>query len=251
MNLARTAIALERCRLAQGAFPESLDALAPQFIAKVPHDVIGGKPLKYRREADGCFVLYSIGWNEKDDDGEAAFNQDGTVDIAEWRLDLAVGRRQNEECRMQNHCGRSRGAGILGADRAVGPMLNDVRVRVDAGQVVRTVDARLFGINAVMWDSYFETPETLSALRELDVQALRWPGGSPADDYHWAFNRNGKNLWTVGDAVLELHPRRHEPPRAGFHHGQLWLRHAGGSGGVGSLCQHHQSLRLQVLGDRQ
>jgi alpha-L-arabinofuranosidase len=72
---------------------------------------------------------------------------------------------------------------------------NDVRVRVDAGQVVRTVDARHFGINAVMWDSYFDTPETLSALRELDVQALRFPGGSPSDDYHWAFNRNGHNLW--------------------------------------------------------
>jgi hypothetical protein len=81
LNLARTAIALERYRLARGAFPESLDALAPQFIAKVPHDVIGGQPLKYRREADGSFVLYSVGWNEKDDDGEAAFNQDGSVDI--------------------------------------------------------------------------------------------------------------------------------------------------------------------------
>jgi hypothetical protein len=73
---------------------------------------------------------------------------------------------------------------------------SEVRVRVDAGQVVRTVDARLFGINAVMWDSCFDTPETLSALRELDVQSLRFPGGSPADDYHWAFNRNGRNQWT-------------------------------------------------------
>jgi hypothetical protein len=69
-------------------------------------------------------------------------------------------------------------------------------VKVDAAHVVRTVDARLFGINAVMWDSCFDTPETVSALRELDVQALRWPGGSPADDYHWALNRNGVNLWT-------------------------------------------------------
>ena len=70
-----------------------------------------------------------------------------------------------------------------------------VRVGVDAGQIVRTVDARHFGINAVMWDPYFDSPETLSALRELDVQALRFPGGSPSDDYHWAFNRNDHNLW--------------------------------------------------------
>jgi hypothetical protein len=69
VNLARTAIALERYRLAHGEYPESLVALAPQFIAQVPHDVIGGGPLKYRRTADGQFVLYSIGWNEIDDGG--------------------------------------------------------------------------------------------------------------------------------------------------------------------------------------
>lgn len=69
VDLARTAIALERYRLAHGEFPESLDALAPQFIAQVPHDVIGGGPLKYRRTSDGQFVLYSIGWNETDDGG--------------------------------------------------------------------------------------------------------------------------------------------------------------------------------------
>jgi tetratricopeptide (TPR) repeat protein len=81
VNLARTAIALERYRLARGAFPESLDALAPQFISQVPHDVIGSEPLKYRREPDGSFVLYSVGWDEKDEGGEAGFSQDGAVDI--------------------------------------------------------------------------------------------------------------------------------------------------------------------------
>ena len=82
------------------------------------------------------------------------------------------------------------------ASARLGANADGVRVTVDAGHVVRTVDARLFGINAVMWDPYFDTPETVSALRELDVQALRWPGGSLADDYHWAFDRNGTNLWT-------------------------------------------------------
>ena len=66
VDLARTALALERYRLAHGELPE---ALAPQFIAKVPHDVIGGQPLKYRRMDDGQFVLYSVGWNETDDGG--------------------------------------------------------------------------------------------------------------------------------------------------------------------------------------
>jgi alpha-L-arabinofuranosidase len=72
---------------------------------------------------------------------------------------------------------------------------SEVRVSVDAAHIVRTVDARLFGINVVMWDGLLDTPETVSALRELGVQALRWPGGSCADDYHWQFNRNGRNAW--------------------------------------------------------
>jgi hypothetical protein len=68
-DLARVAIALERYRLAHGEYPQSLDALVPQFMEKIPHDVIGGQPLHYRRTDDGQFVLYSVGWNETDDGG--------------------------------------------------------------------------------------------------------------------------------------------------------------------------------------
>ena len=69
VDLARVAIALERYRLAHGEYPESLEQLPPQFIAKLPHDIINGEPLHYRRTADGQFDLYSIGWNEVDDGG--------------------------------------------------------------------------------------------------------------------------------------------------------------------------------------
>ena len=68
-NQAAVACALERYRLANGQFPDTLDALVPRFISPLPHDVITGEPYKYRRTADGQFVLYSIGWNEKDDGG--------------------------------------------------------------------------------------------------------------------------------------------------------------------------------------
>jgi hypothetical protein len=81
-DMARVALALERYRLAHGACPESLDALAPQFIAKVPHDVINGQPLHYRPEAGGQFVLYSVGWNETDDDGEVGIGKNGAVDTS-------------------------------------------------------------------------------------------------------------------------------------------------------------------------
>ncbi len=78
---AAIACALERHRLAQGNYPETLGAHVPQFIGKIPHDLIGGEPLHYRRTDDGKFLLYSIGWNEKDDGGTAAPKQQGRDDV--------------------------------------------------------------------------------------------------------------------------------------------------------------------------
>jgi hypothetical protein len=69
VNQALIACALERFRLAHGQYPESLDALVPQFIDKIPADVIGGQPPHYRRESNGEFILYSIGWSGRDGGG--------------------------------------------------------------------------------------------------------------------------------------------------------------------------------------
>ncbi len=80
VDLARVAIALERYRLAHGTYPGSLDALAPQYLKPIPHDIINGQPLQYRRTADGQFVLYSVGWNETDDGGVVVFTKGGGVD---------------------------------------------------------------------------------------------------------------------------------------------------------------------------
>ncbi len=63
--------ALERYRLAHRVYPETLDALVPQFLEAVPKDIVGGQSLKYRRTIEGRFLLYSLGWNEKDDGGVA------------------------------------------------------------------------------------------------------------------------------------------------------------------------------------
>jgi type II secretory pathway pseudopilin PulG len=75
---AALACALDRYRLANGQFPETLDALTPRFISRAPNDVITGQRYKYRRTDDGQFILYSVGWNEKDDGGvpgETLFDQ--------------------------------------------------------------------------------------------------------------------------------------------------------------------------------
>ena len=80
VNEAQIACALERYKLANGNYPETLDALAPQFIEKIPHDIIGGQPLLYRLTDDGKFLLYSVGWNETDDGGkESPHNQYGGI----------------------------------------------------------------------------------------------------------------------------------------------------------------------------
>jgi hypothetical protein len=68
-NQAAIACALERYRLANGHFPEKLEALAPRFMSPLPNDVLTGEPYKYRLRDDGRFVLYSVGWDEKDDGG--------------------------------------------------------------------------------------------------------------------------------------------------------------------------------------
>lgn len=77
VDLATVACALERHRLATGQYPEQLDLLVPRFIAKIPTDIINGELLKYRREPDGTFVLYSVGWNETDDGGEVHVRKSG------------------------------------------------------------------------------------------------------------------------------------------------------------------------------
>jgi hypothetical protein len=80
VDLARVACALERYRLANGHYPAKLEELAPQFIGQMPHDVINGQPLHYRLREDGDFVVYSVGWNEKDNGGTVVLGKNGTVD---------------------------------------------------------------------------------------------------------------------------------------------------------------------------
>ena len=64
-----TAIALERYRGRHGAYPATLEALAPRLLAEPPIDFMDGKPLRYRHTNDGQFVLYSVGLSGVDDGG--------------------------------------------------------------------------------------------------------------------------------------------------------------------------------------
>jgi hypothetical protein len=74
---AMIACALERYQLAHGDYPETLDALVPQFIESIPNDVIGGKPPHYRRTEAGTYLLCSIGWSGQDSEGVSKPNDTG------------------------------------------------------------------------------------------------------------------------------------------------------------------------------
>jgi hypothetical protein len=61
LELARTACALARYRLAHGRYPAGLAELVPDFLDRVPRDVIDGEALRYTRTGESQFRLYSIG----------------------------------------------------------------------------------------------------------------------------------------------------------------------------------------------
>jgi hypothetical protein len=66
-----TAIALKRFQVQHGHWPDTLAELTPDFISSVPVDPYDGQPLRYRPNAGGTFLLYSIGPDGVDDGGDA------------------------------------------------------------------------------------------------------------------------------------------------------------------------------------
>ena len=79
-----------------------------------------------------------------------------------------------------------------------------VHLSVDASQVIRPADARWLGVNTAIWDSDFDTPATASALAELGTRILRFPGGSSADEYHWATGKSSTNTWAWGTSFANF-----------------------------------------------
>ncbi|HEY5912617.1 MAG TPA: hypothetical protein VJA21_18605 [Verrucomicrobiae bacterium] len=71
-SLVLTAIALKRYQVRHGEAPQSLSALVPEFLPSVPVDYMDGGSLRYRRQPEGGFLLYSVGEDGKDDGGDAS-----------------------------------------------------------------------------------------------------------------------------------------------------------------------------------
>ena len=68
LRTARTALAIERYRLAAGRLPDALTDLVPAYLDAVPTDPFDGKDLRYEKLGIG-FVVYSVGQDLRDDGG--------------------------------------------------------------------------------------------------------------------------------------------------------------------------------------
>lgn len=85
MDQAIVVCGLERFRRVRGAYPASLAELVPEFMDRTIGDLADGASLRYRRSGES-FLLYSVGWNMRDDGGQLAWNQE-----AKPALDLEKG----------------------------------------------------------------------------------------------------------------------------------------------------------------
>jgi hypothetical protein len=70
-----------------------------------------------------------------------------------------------------------------------------VKVALNAGQPLRTADARWFGVNTAVWDGDLDTPPTVGLLQEAGTTLVRFPGGSLSDQYDWATGTSLTNTW--------------------------------------------------------
>jgi hypothetical protein len=70
VDQAAIACALERYRLSKNEFPSKLEDLTPQFMTRVPLDMLSGQTYRYERKADNGYILYSLGWDAQDNSGE-------------------------------------------------------------------------------------------------------------------------------------------------------------------------------------
>jgi alpha-L-arabinofuranosidase len=93
-------------------------------------------------------------------------------------------------------------AGLLCLILPGAALAQTVNLTVNATQTVRTVDERVFGVNAVMWDPQTSSAQTISLVQAAGIRTIRIPGGSASDDYHWRVNKSagtsngGNNTWT-------------------------------------------------------
>lgn len=84
-RIVMAAIALHRYHLHHARWPQQLSDLAPAYLPEVPLDPFDGRPLRYKLDAEGRFLLYSIGPDGLDQDGLAKALDGSPLQSALWR----------------------------------------------------------------------------------------------------------------------------------------------------------------------
>ena len=74
-NMTIVAIALKRYELQHYELPPTLDGLMPTILKTIPLDYMSGQALHYQKNADGTFLLYSVGENGVDDGGNPSLHE--------------------------------------------------------------------------------------------------------------------------------------------------------------------------------
>ena len=67
-QLARLSLALAAYQAQQGEYPARLEGLTPRILKDLPKDPFSGAAFCYQRQPKG-YLVYSVGWNGKDDGG--------------------------------------------------------------------------------------------------------------------------------------------------------------------------------------
>jgi hypothetical protein len=91
IELATSALAVERFRLAEGRLPTSLKELTPRFLDTVRIDPFDGNPVRYRRLAHG-YVVYSVDADGRDDGGLEAPERKKAADNGSYDITFIVER---------------------------------------------------------------------------------------------------------------------------------------------------------------
>jgi hypothetical protein len=86
------------------------------------------------------------------------------------------------------------------------PVPSQVNLLINASQKITTVDSRVFGVNAAVWDGQFNSPTTTSLLSVDGTKVLRFPGGSLSYTYHWQTGKtdDGNSWATSFDSFAQI-----------------------------------------------
>jgi hypothetical protein len=83
-HMAAIACGLELARRANGKYPSALEALVPTHLPRLPIDPTSGEAFRYRVEPNGSYLLYSVGFDRKDDGGKTGSEEQRDPSDPDW-----------------------------------------------------------------------------------------------------------------------------------------------------------------------